>query len=312
MTQISIISIGFTALCTMVMALNLSTPPMTSDDLSPSSVTGVTHLTRAARIARQNGVDSAFIASLLRTSRTAFDARFVRINVTNYAQKTNYSHNHNELGVRRVRDFVERNDSILQRIDSMYNVPPEVIASLLWVESKHGTVMGKYHVASVFLSVLLSCEPEFLELNTTSVMLQSGIDSLKIDSIRSVVERKAIKKVQWATDQLKAMAAIDRRGAINVKTLDGSWAGAFGMTQFLPSSYVSWAVDGNGDGAINLNDLDDAMYSVANYLHSNGWGTTTAEQRAAVYHYNNSQAYVDAVLTLTRKSLQQRDVLPRP
>ena len=74
------------------------------------------------------------------------------------------------------------------------------------------------------------------------------------------------------------------------------------MSQFLPSSYLSWAVDGDSNGAIDLNDIDDAMYSVANYLKCNGWGKTTSQQRAAVYHYNNSNAYVDAVLTLAQKA----------
>lgn len=271
----------------------------------------MTHLSRAARIARQHGVDSAFVASLLRTPQTAFNDRFVRINVTNYAQKTDYSHNYNDLGVRKVREFVVKHDSILTLVDSLYTVPPEVIASLLWVESKHGTVLGKYHVASVYMSVLLSCEPEFLEQNAASVMSSMGLDSTKLDSVKQVVERKAVKKVAWAADQLKALAEIDRRGTLNPYTLQGSWAGAFGMTQFLPSSYLSWAVDGDKNGAIDLNDLDDAIFSVANYLKTNGWGKSTAQQRAAVFHYNNSQAYVDAVLTLAQRSKIQPDVPPR-
>ncbi|MBK7185099.1 MAG: lytic murein transglycosylase [Ignavibacteria bacterium] len=293
--------------------LTVNEPPHVyqGDDRAPSQEIGVTHLSRAARIARQHGVDSTFVASLLRTPQTAFNDRFVRINVTNYAQKTDYSHNYNDLGVRKVREFVDKHDSILTLVDSVYSVPPEVIASLLWVESKHGTVLGKYHVASVYLSVLLSCEPEFLEQNTASVMSSMGLDSTKLDSVQMVVERKAVKKVAWAADQLKALAEIDKRGTLNPYTLQGSWAGAFGMTQFLPSSYLSWAVDGDKNGAIDLNDLDDAIFSVANYLKTNGWGRSTTQQRAAVFHYNNSQAYVDAVLTLAQRSRPRPDAPPR-
>lgn len=261
---------------------------------------GLTYLSRAARIARQNGVDSLFVAELMCIPQTAFNDRFVRINATNYMQKSDYTHNHNKLGVRKVRDFILRHQVILSRADSLYDVPPEIVAAVLWVESKHGVVLGRHHVASVYLSVLLSCEPEFIEHNTADVMLKTQSDTTKLDSIRAVVERKAVKKVRWAVDQLKALYTIDQYGTLNARVLYGSWAGAFGMAQFLPSSYLSWAVDGNADGAIDLNNLDDAIYSVANYLKSNGWGAGNSAQRAAVFHYNNSQAYVDAVLTLAR------------
>lgn len=291
----------------MVVPVNNHALSVQGDDLVPSPEIGLTHLSRAARIAREQGVDSAFVALLLRTSQTEFNDRFVRINVTNYAQKTDYTHNHNELGIRKVRVFVEEHDSILVRVDSLYGVSPDVIASLLWVESKHGTVLGKYHVPSVYLSILLSCEPEFLVQNTGAVMTSMGLDSTKLDSVYAVVERKAARKVLWAAEQLKALSAIERRGTMNTVQLYGSWAGAFGMTQFIPSSYLSWAVDGDGNGIIDLNDLDDAIYSVANYLKSNGWGESLSQQRAAVYHYNNSQSYVDAVLTLARKARVRLD-----
>jgi membrane-bound lytic murein transglycosylase B len=61
-------------------------------------------------------------------------------------------------------------------------------------------------------------------------------------------------------------------------------------------------VDGNNDGTIDLYTIDDAIFSVANYLRANGWGEDLRQKRAAVFHYNNSQAYVDAVLTLASKA----------
>ncbi len=272
------------------------------DDMRPSENTGTTYLTRAARIARQHDVDSAFIASLLRSPATAFNERFVRINVTNYAQKADYTHNHNELGVRKVRLFLSRHDSVLAAAEERFGVPPEVVAALLWVETKHGTVLGSYHVPSVYLSVLLSCEQEYLDLNTNAVMASTGLDSSRRDSVYRSVELRAAKKVRWAVSQLAALAEIDKRGTMDVHALRGSWAGAFGLSQFLPSSYLSWAVDGNGDGTIDLYSIDDAIFSVANYLRANGWGDELQQKRAAVYHYNNSQAYVDAVLTLASKA----------
>ncbi len=300
MTSVSTIVSSITAGITILVSALTVNPP--GDDVLPGEGTGSTHLSRAARIARQHDVDSGFIAALLRSSVTSFNDRFVRINVTNYAQKTDYSHNHNDLGVRKVRQFLERYDSLLSAAEERFDVPPEVVAALLWVETKHGTVLGSYHVPSVYLSVLLSCEPEYLDLNTNAIMASTGLDSTKYDSVRMAVERRAVKKVRWAASELAALAKIAKRGTMDVMALRGSWAGAFGMSQFLPSSYLSWAVDGNNDGVIDLYTIDDAIFSVANYLRSNGWGTDLPQKRAAVYHYNNSQAYVDAVLTLASKA----------
>ena len=60
-----------------------------------------------------------------------------------------------------------------------------------------------------------------------------------------------------------------------------------------------------------LNDLDDAVVSVASYLRKNGWGSAESQQRAAVHHYNNSNAYVDCVLTLAAKVSVQPASQPR-
>lgn len=281
------------------------------DDLLPGSTVGKTHLSRAVQRARERGVDSVFLAGLLLAPGTAFDEKYVRINITNYAGTPDYSFNLTPQSVEKVGAFLTKHDSLLRRADSIYGVPREVIASLLWVESKHGVVLGKNHVASVYLSTLLASDAEFVEKNTTTVMTAQKIDSTKIDSVRAAILKRAERKVKWSAEQLKALQEIHRRRTMNVHTLQGSWAGAFGMPQFIPSSYLSWGADGNNDGIIDLNDLNDAVVSVANYLQKNGWGAAESQQRAAVHHYNNSNAYVDCVLTLAAKVSGQPASQPR-
>ena len=74
-----------------------------------------------------------------------------------------------------------------------------------------------------------------------------------------------------------------------------SYAGATGPMQFLPSTFDAYAVDGDGDGATNICDVDDAVFSAANLLATN-WGAT--DITAALYHYNHSDYYVNEVLAL--------------
>jgi hypothetical protein len=100
-----------------------------------------------------------------------------------------------------------------------------------------------------------------------------------------------------ATFQLADRLDIDPLG------IRGSGSGAFGMPQFLPRSYLSYGVDGNGDGRVSLYDPDDAISSCANYLSAHGWraGMTRTERRRVIWHYNRSEAYIDAVLGLAER-----------
>jgi len=77
---------------------------------------------------------------------------------------------------------------------------------------------------------------------------------------------------------------------------DPRWDHAVGPLQFIPSTWERWASDGDGDGASDPNDLDDAAYAAARYLCASGDSMTTGSGwGAAVFSYNHAQVYVDAV-----------------
>jgi len=79
---------------------------------------------------------------------------------------------------------------------------------------------------------------------------------------------------------------------IDPLTVKGSWAGALGFPQFMPAS-LRWAEDGNGDGKIDLFEMDDAIASVGKYLQAANFKKSA---RDAVYDYNHEAAYVEGVL----------------
>jgi len=65
---------------------------------------------------------------------------------------------------------------------------------------------------------------------------------------------------------------IAQRGDVNITGLTGSWAGAMGHTQFIPTSYMAYALDGDGDGRSDIwNSVPDALFTAANLLRRNGW-----------------------------------------
>jgi membrane-bound lytic murein transglycosylase B len=77
---------------------------------------------------------------------------------------------------------------------------------------------------------------------------------------------------------------------------DTVWEHAVGPMQFLPTTWESWASDGDGDGALDPFDLDDAAYAAARYLCADGHDLSTASGwAAAIYSYNHAQSYVDSV-----------------
>ena len=80
----------------------------------------------------------------------------------------------------------------------------------------------------------------------------------------------------------------------------GSFAGALGPAQFIPSTFRDYGVDGDGDGIVNPFKMEDATATMGNYLKSSGWSedASTEKKRNAVWHYNRSRVYVNTVMML--------------
>ncbi|MBI5325785.1 MAG: lytic murein transglycosylase [Ignavibacteriae bacterium] len=249
----------------------------------------------------KKGGDSTFIYSLITDIRTKFNERYVKINVTGFLKKADYSNNYNSFSVRKCREFIRINFNVLDKCEKEYNIPKEVITSVLWVETKHGSYLGDNHLPSVYISTAMCDQPEFIELNKKELHNSYIGDTSELPALEKKIIDRAKKKSNWAINELLYLGKINKAATIPVLDLNGSWAGAFGLSQFLPSSYFNWAVDGNGDGVIDLFNVEDAIYSVANYLKKNGWSDTYESWRKSVFHYNNSNDYVDAILKLANK-----------
>ena len=249
----------------------------------------------------KKGVDSNFIYSLILYPKTQFNFKYVKINVAGYLNRPDYSGNYNRQGINSCRTFIKNNLETLQRCESIYFVPKEIITAILWIETKNGSYFGSNHIPSVLLSTVMSEKHEFIDSNMTLLKDLQITDTNEMKALKNKIYLRARNKAQWAMREIVEMDKMRLKFPNSVLELEGSWAGAFGYPQFLPSSYNKWAVDGNGDGIIDLFDVDDAIFSIANYLRCNGWCDDIVSQRTAIYTYNNSNDYVDAVLKLAGK-----------
>lgn len=247
------------------------------------------------------GMDTSFLRQLLNDDRVEFKENLVKYNVTGYRNPPDYSFNYNEKSVKKAKEFFAQNSGLLQNAETAYHVPKEVLASILLVETKFGTILGKNNVPSVFLSVALANQPEYIAMNKENLRKDWKGDAAELAALDLKIEQQAKEKSGLGNRRADGVGHLAPDFAATPAGNLRLGAGAFGLSQFLPSSYLRWAKDGNADGVVNLFDTRDAVFSIANYLTVNGWGENRAEQERAVFHYNNSKDYVAAVLTLADK-----------
>lgn len=263
----------------------------------------------------KKGADSSFVYLLINDPNVKFNEKFVKINITGYLKKVDYSKNYNYRSVKACRKFLKDNEQLLDNVENIYKIPKEIITSIVWIESKFGDVTGAYNIAGVFMSAAMADQMQFYNMNMDEIRRQIINDTNEFKRHEKKLSDRTLKKVDWAINELLALNKIHRNATIEVNKIEGSWAGAFGIPQFLPSSFLKCAVDGNQDGIVDLYNIEDAVFSVANYLKKSGWSNSLESKKKAVFQYNNSDSYVDAVLILASKleeyALKQEDVIEK-
>lgn len=133
--------------------------------------------------------------------------------------------------------FWNQYEDALNRAWQVYGVPPEIIVGIIGVETRWGRVMGKTRI----------------------------LDALATLSFNYP------RRAEYFSGELETFLLMARNEQDDPLNLKGSFAGAMGYGQFMPSSYKQYAVDFSGDGHINLWDPVDAIGSVANYFKAHGW-----------------------------------------
>jgi membrane-bound lytic murein transglycosylase B len=135
------------------------------------------------------------------------------------------------------KKFLHRHAGVAKAIGEQYGVEPEIIVALIGMESDYGLVQGRFNV----------------------------VDALATLSYEG-------RRKKFFEGELLKLLTVARNEGLRYDDLKGSWAGAMGQTQFMPSSYLAYAVDYDEDGKADIwSSVPDAMASAANYLKNNGW-----------------------------------------
>lgn len=135
-------------------------------------------------------------------------------------------------------DFYREHEALLNAAAQQYGVDPFIITAILGVETRYGKITGKTHVLSALATLCFDYPP----------------------------------RAAFFCDELAHFFRLSQREDWDASSIKGSYAGAMGMAQFMPSSYFNDARDGDGDGKIDLwRSPADAIFSIAHYLKKRGW-----------------------------------------
>jgi membrane-bound lytic murein transglycosylase B len=244
-----------------------------------------------------DGFDRGRVEALLGDKRVAINGTTLSYAIVYREFPADYSKFLLEERLSRARAFIAANRELLAAATARTGVPGEVIAAILMIESDFGAYRKLHSVLNVFATLLWAAEPANFE--TVQAIVQKRLPDVTAEKVREKTKSKA----KWGYEQLTYLLRIAEREKIDLPALEGSWAGAFGMSQFIPSSYWGYAVDGDGDGRADLYTAADAVFSVGNYLKSFGWrnGLSEEKQRAVIRRYNNSELYAATVLGAAAK-----------
>lgn len=142
-----------------------------------------------------------------------------------------------EQKIAQARENRQQYQASLQAVSEQYGVQPQYIVALWAMESQFGKIQGREDVIS-------------------------ALSTLAFEGRREA----------FFTKELNAALEILQQQHISVEEMKGSWAGAMGQNQFMPSSFRNYGADGDGDGKIDIwNNTDDVFASTANYLAKEGW-----------------------------------------
>jgi membrane-bound lytic murein transglycosylase B len=203
--------------------------------------------------------------------------------------------------IHRARTCRAEHDRAFRGAERLRAVPASVLAAILFVETQCGAFTGKHVVLHRLARLAMANEPDNLRNNI--VRHTRGAGPAQAERIEAKVRMRAREIEAIFYPEVLATFRLAASLGIDPLSIRGSGSGAFGLPQFLPSSYLRFAVDGNENGLISLYEPADAIASAANYLSSHGWkpGINRAEQRGVIWNYNRSDAYIDTVLYLAQR-----------
>tara|TARA_B100000989_G_scaffold156055_1_gene116420 strand:+ start:39 stop:1040 length:1002 start_codon:yes stop_codon:yes gene_type:complete len=166
--------------------------------------------------------------------------------------------------------FYKDQSELINKVEKKFDVEKELLLALMGIETNFGKYVGKMDILS-------------------------SLATLSFDQRRS----------EFFTNELLILLKLIDTNQIDYKSLYGSWAGAFGFFQFMPSTIRNHAIDYNNDNYIDLKNSQDSYASAANYLNKMGW----SQKKPCFYKINLNDDISDKYLNVSAKKLKNKKKL---
>jgi membrane-bound lytic murein transglycosylase B len=193
--------------------------------------------------------------------------------------------------------FIEEYDHDFDRMERTYGVPREVVTAILVIETQIGKHTGNELIVHRLARLAAVLDPHNVHENYRR--LKADDPSVSLEDVKN----RGRYLEETFLPEIPALIDISKRNQVNTFHILGSSAGAFGIPQFLPTAFLKYGVDGDGDGQVSLFNKVDALWSAGNYLAAFGYKADLpyAERRKVIWEYNRSDAYIDTVFRLASR-----------
>ena len=245
---------------------------------------------------QKEGFTKTELLKLYQDPQAAFSVKGVSAFFRHSEGRLNYDQFLSASNVAKASRYLSKHQDAFNGAHHKFKVDPEVIVAILLVETRLGTYLGKSGVFNI-LSTMASLQDK----SAREKLWREMPSERRYDRAR--FETKADQRALWAYNELKAFLRYTGNSGVDPLQIEGSYAGAMGICQFMPSNIAKYGADGDGDGRINLFDHSDAIFSVARYLQKHGWkpGLNKTDAMKVIKRYNLSTPYAKTVLGVAQK-----------
>ena len=240
-----------------------------------------------------DGFNEKRLKEIYQSDQVFFETRGVTQYFIHNEAKLDYNKLTRNSLIQDARAYMSTHKESLNRAQSEFQVDPRAITAIILVETNFGRTLGNKSILNTFstMAVLTDSAPR-------EYIWEQLPEERRFE--RNRYDQKADSKADWAYKELKAFLTYTELHKMDPTKITGSYAGALGISQFIPSNIIPFGQDGDGDGRINLFEDADAILSIASYLKQHGWkpNPTRNEAFKVIYTYNHSKYYVNTILKI--------------
>ncbi len=242
-----------------------------------------------------DGFDADTIKSLFKNPKLSFNVKDVSLFFVHSESRINYNQYLRPSVILLAKKYMQAHLTELEAAETHYGVNKEIITAITLIETNLGTLLGKSQVFSTLATMASLSEPQLKEKLWRRIPAKRRLTRKRYD-------KKVEQKAEWAYNEVKAFINYTSHEKVDPYSIYGSYAGAMGIAQFIPSNIMPLGRDGNNDGRVDLFNHADAIASIANYLKHYGWrsGMNDKDAYKVIFKYNHSKPYVKTILAIAK------------